>query len=265
MIGLLPSRPQRGRSGFRDLDRLSRDFELLFERPCVDVPLGRPTPEKALQSWMTANAYRHGRRLEALDRATADAVTTLFVADELALPLGSGKRIVCDLLALRCHPDGRQIPAVIELKSAREMKRLVEQVESYASVIEKNQGAFEALFSAVLGQPVCFSGPAERWIVWPQAGALSDPRAETLAGKGIRVVGYSQSERGFAFRGACHEQLALEGPALPSEVGSISAGPTPLATRLVACHAAGLPAGRDEFGLLRNNMLPVSALVEDRF
>ena len=200
MIGLLPSRPQRGRSGFRDLDRLSRDFELLFERHCVDVPQGRPTPEKALQSWMTANAYRHGRRLEALDRAAADAVTTLFVADELALPLGSGKRIVCDLLALRCYPDGRQIPAVIELKSAREMKRLVEQVESYASLIEKNQGAFEALFSAVLGQPVCFSGPAERWIVWPQAGVLSDPRAETLRGQGIRVVGYSQSAQGFAFR-----------------------------------------------------------------
>ena len=200
MVGLLPSRPQRGRSGFRDLDRLARDFEVLFQNHCVDVPQGRPTPEKELQSWMTANAYRHGRRMEALDRATEEAATTLFVADELALPLGSGKRIVCDLLALRRHPDGRQTPAVIELKSARQMKRLVEQVEGYASVLRRNKSAFEALFSAVLGDAVCFSGPPERWIVWPEAGASSDPRVEELGGQGIRVVGYSQSEGRFSFR-----------------------------------------------------------------
>jgi len=200
LVGLLPSRPQRGRSGFRDLDRLARDFDSLFQSHCVDVPHGRATPEKKLQSWIMADAYRHERELRALDRATGDAVTTLFVADELALPVGDGKRIVCDLLALRCAPDGRKNPAVIELKSARQMRRLVEQVQSYASAIERQQEGFEAFFSAVLGEHVRFSGPAERWIVWPQAGADRDPREQELGSAGIRVVGYAESEPGFSFR-----------------------------------------------------------------
>ena len=200
MVGLLSSRPQRGRSGFRDLARLARDFEALFQKHCVEVAQGRPTPEKTLQSWMTADAYHHARQMHSLDLATGDQERTLFIGDELALPQGNGGRIVCDLLALRCGPSGRKVPAVIELKSARHMRRLVEQVQSYASAIDLQKGAFEDLFSAVLGERIRFDGPTERWIVWPQAGSIADPRQEELASEGIRVVGYEQAGQDFTFR-----------------------------------------------------------------
>jgi len=200
LVGLLPSRPQRGRSGFRDLAGLARNFDPLFQQHCVDTPQGRPTPEKQLQSWMTADAYRHGRQMRALDDAAGDGAKTLFVGDELALPVGDGRRIVCDLLALRRGPGDRQVPAVIELKSARQLRRLVEQVRGYAASVDRQKGAFEALFSAVLGETVSFDGPAEQWIVWPQAGAAEDPRSEQLAAEGIRVVGYQESDGEFSFR-----------------------------------------------------------------
>ncbi|MEZ4233929.1 MAG: hypothetical protein R3B89_32445, partial [Polyangiaceae bacterium] len=50
MVGLLPDRPQRGKSGIKNLDRLARDFEVLFARYCRDIEQGRATGEKALQS-----------------------------------------------------------------------------------------------------------------------------------------------------------------------------------------------------------------------
>ena len=197
MVGLLPDRPQRGKSGLRDLQRVVRDFAALFEAHCVDVAHGRPTPEKSLQSWMTAEAYRHDRRLKPL---CVDGRDTLFVADELALPQAGGGRMVCDFLALRCGPDGYCRPAVIELKSARQLSRLVEQVRDYAACVEQLSDEFAALYSAVLGEQVVFDGPPECWIVWPQHGADLDPREEELCQHGIRVVGYQAQDDGYAFR-----------------------------------------------------------------
>jgi hypothetical protein len=50
MVGLLHDRPQRGKGGIRNLERLSSDFESMFQEHCHDVEHGRVTGEKALQS-----------------------------------------------------------------------------------------------------------------------------------------------------------------------------------------------------------------------
>ena len=200
MVGLLPERPQRGKSGLRDLTRVAAEFPSLFSAHCRDVPQGRPTPEKRLQSWMTAEAYRNDRIMASLDRACPGGTSTRFVADELALPVGDGRRIVCDMLALRQEPDGSCRAAVIELKSARQLKRLVEQVQGYARCVDQHRETFSELFSEILGTPVNLTGSAEAWIVWPQAGEVADPRADELAASNIRVVGYLERDDGFVFR-----------------------------------------------------------------
>ena len=66
MVGLLPERPQRGKSGIRNLGRLREEFEERFQRDCVDIEHGRPTPEKALQSWIIADALRNEREMKLL-------------------------------------------------------------------------------------------------------------------------------------------------------------------------------------------------------
>jgi hypothetical protein len=74
------------------------NFEAEFRAHCVDCEHGRPTPEKHLQSWMVAEAYRNDRRQ--LPLAAPDlASPLLFITDELVLPVDGG-RIVCDLLAV---------------------------------------------------------------------------------------------------------------------------------------------------------------------
>jgi len=186
----------------RNLQKLSANFEAEFAASCRDVAQGRLTPEKELQSFLISTAQRHQRHMRPLNdasRATKTPVELLFVTDELALPDGSGGRLVCDVLALRVDGN-RMVPVAIELKSGREMARLVEQVGAYAASVDENADLFADLFSALIGSTVAFSGACERWIAWPSAGATVDPREPELAAHGIRVVGYSPSAGDFAFR-----------------------------------------------------------------
>jgi len=200
LVGLAPDRPQRGKGGFRNLDQLVEDSPAIFEKYCVGTDQGRDTPEKELQSLLLRDAYSHGRRMSLLEQAIAasdDPAELLFVADELALPLGDRRRIVCDLLAVRILDDGRHRPVVIELKSERAMKRLVEQVSAFAALVDEHREAFQSLASALLETDIELEGPCERWIIWPApASGRREPRTQELAEVDIRVVNYSDGPTG---------------------------------------------------------------------
>lgn len=195
MVGLLHDRPQRGKSGITNVDRLASDFEAMFAAHCRDIDQGRPTGEKALQSFLIRESYKNGRRIKPINIAsqqTNEPVELVFVTDEIPLPLAEG-RIVCDVLALR-RDGGRSTPVLLELKDDRMLTRLVEQVEGYSALMDEHAGLFAELFGALLGERVALDGPTERWIVWPAAGAGKDPREDELAAKGIRVVAYEEKE-----------------------------------------------------------------------
>jgi hypothetical protein len=202
MVGLLHDRPQRGVSlGRIESVKTGEAFEAMFNKHCEAIPQGRPTPEKALQSYLIRGALSNARRLASISEATRKtnhSAELVFVTDEFSLPLGEKKKTTCDLLALR-RDGGRSTPVLIELKSNRAKKDLKKQVERYAELIDKHARRFEKLYSAVLGESVQFDGPPEKWIVWPMKGRDSDPQEEAL--RGIRVIGYAESARGeYLFR-----------------------------------------------------------------
>ncbi len=197
MVGLLPDRPQRGKSGLRDLARVAANFEALFAAHCMDVEQGRATGEKKLQSWLIRDAYTHGRKLDAINMASAetnDPVDLVFITDEISLPIKSGK-MVCDILALRVD-GGRSTPVLLELKDARMLTRLVKQVGGYAKLIDDHADLFAALYGALLARDVTFDGRTEKWIVWPAVGDDVDSREAELRERGIRVVGYREDGAG---------------------------------------------------------------------
>jgi hypothetical protein len=201
MIGLLPERPQRGQRGLQSTAHVVKSFDRIFQKHCVDIEQGRITPEKALQSWLIRDAQAHGARLRAVSdasRATGAPVDLSFVTDEIAIPFEEGK-VVCDLLALRTD-GGRSTPVLIELKSSRALTRIVTQVNTYAALIETHADLFAQLYSALLDRPVHFDAPPEKWIIWPRAGELIDPKEDALRAHGIRVVGYEQAVDVFRFR-----------------------------------------------------------------
>ena len=204
IVGLTPRRPQRGRSGFTNLDNIYNNFNELLSKHCIDIPQGRKTPEKALQSFLImkskSNCFQRwiGLLNDASD-ITDSPARLRWVTDEIAVPVGK-KRIVCDLLAMRETDSGGRVPVVIELKSARLMKKLVQQVTDYAALVDAHPDLYAQLFSVILKEEIAFTGPCEKWIVWPLAGEEKDPREKELAEEGIRVVGYKRTGWGFKFR-----------------------------------------------------------------
>jgi len=200
MVGLVPERPQRGRR-LQNLASLADDFEAVFTRYCCDIDHGRPTEEKELQSFLIRESYRNGRRIEPINgasRLTDESVDLMFVTDEIALPLTNGKT-VCDVLAFR-RDGGRSTPVLLELKNARDLTRLVAQVEGYAALIDMHADLFAELFGALLGERIHFDAPTEKWIVWPAARPGPDPNEGKLASQGIRVVTYTKAAGRFDLR-----------------------------------------------------------------
>lgn len=213
MIGLLPDRPQRGKSGLRNLGAVAAGFDAMYATHCRNIAQGRVTGEKALQSFLIRESFKNGRKLQAINEAsklTDEPVDLTFVTDEIPMPRADGK-IVCDILALR--RDGNRVtPAVVELKDDRLLSRLIEQVEGYSLLVEEHSELFGRLFGALLGEEVRFDGPAEKWIVWPAAGVGKDPREDDLAKRGIRVVSYIERDGCFQFhvgRGATRGTRAV--------------------------------------------------------
>ncbi len=139
--------------------------------------------------------------MRALAQGCQEAPDLRFLIDEVAFADGSGK-VVCDLIAVRWQPGGVHTVLAIELKSGRELTRLIAQVESSASFIERHRSGFAALAKASWNEPIRLAPRVERWIVWPTnaAGLMGDqdPHAEACAEKQIRLVTYSGS--GSAFR-----------------------------------------------------------------
>jgi hypothetical protein len=217
MVGLLPDKPQRGKSGLTDLDRVAVEFEPLFAQHYVNAKQGRPTGEKALQSFLIREAYKHDRLLVPLNAASAETAAPFelwFVTDEIALPVEGGKA-VCDVLALR-RDGGRSTPVLLELKDARHLTRLVAQVEGFAKLMDEHSALFAKLYGALLGTPIDFDGPTEKWIVWPAVGVEGDPREAQLLARAIRLVGYWEPSPGlYAFRVGLPPGIAptpFEGP-----------------------------------------------------
>lgn len=196
MVSLLDTSPQLGHGPY-EAAHLARTFQVKFEHYCRKTP-SRVTPEKRVQSFLIADAYRHERRMAALG-----AGELLFITDELALQQEGGAKVVCDILAFRPNPAdvSRGVPVLIELKSSRQMTRLVAQLTAYAQEMITYAEAFARLYGAVLGRDIRFTGPPECWLVWPAVrGVLArDPRAADLAAQGIRVIQYIPREPPFRF------------------------------------------------------------------
>jgi hypothetical protein len=184
MVSIDPDRPQVGKSGISNLKALSDGFDDMYQKHCLEGP-GRPTPEKRLQSYLIAHALKHDRRMHCLEYPGEEIY---FITDEISLPTYDGK-MVCDVLAA-VRMNGGWCPMLIELKSERAMKRLIEQLDGFSNLIERHLDAFGRLASTMLGTSIQWSGSTKKMLVWPATDKPVDPRASELDRLGIRCVGY---------------------------------------------------------------------------
>ena len=201
MVGLLPERPQRGKSRVHDLEALVADFEVLFAAACRDVPAERITGESALTSYLVRESYRARRRMRPLEEAAETAgepVSLVFVTDAIVLPIPTGK-MASGLLALR-RDGGRRTPVLLQIADERQTKQILHRLNTYGALLDAHAARFGELFSALLGEDIHFDAPAERWLVWPAAVPGRDPQEGELGAQGIRVVAYKEDAGTYRLR-----------------------------------------------------------------
>jgi len=229
LISLNEKTPQRGfyHSEYKGKDTLRSDkakriIEWVQNGTIqADAP-GKPTPEKAKQSYLIADALYGGkqeevfqdqsyrkqlfRRMTAIEECVGQKIGDIgsevyFVTDELAIKLPSDSektpRVVCDILALRVTAEGKHIPMIIELKSERAKKELLSQLKCYAEVFEVFASQFQEIYSNLLKREVTFAQQnPERWIVWPYN--KKDPvkfsqKEDNNTDADVYIVGYDET------------------------------------------------------------------------
>ena len=118
----------------------------------------RVTSEKKLQSWIINYALNNNYQLPF-------GTNIKFITSELAIRNKSGKKIVTDILGY-CVRENKL--CVIELKSVRLLKLLIQQVSNFEEIILKNFDFFSKLLSVNdFSNNKPLSKEVKKIIVWP--------------------------------------------------------------------------------------------------
>jgi hypothetical protein len=115
----------------------------------------RPTPEKSLQAWIIKEARMNNYKLP-FDNSIQ------FLTSELAISNSNGNKIVADIIG---YDSKTNQLIIIELKSSRLLKRLIEQVNNFEEIIHENFSFFMNLTS--LHGSSKLEKVSKKAIVWP--------------------------------------------------------------------------------------------------
>ncbi|MEA3222676.1 MAG: hypothetical protein U9P49_05875 [Thermodesulfobacteriota bacterium] len=148
-----------------DIKKVISHFE---KEPKKDTP-DRSTPEKRAQAWLIKQAINDKLNLKTclgLNNSIYDEL--LFALDEVSFGDQNNPPIRrLDILALgKC--DGNHFPVFIELKSGRNLGRLLVQLKEYQEHVQRYKLEFEKLLSACTNEKVDLS-KCGRIIVWPRS------------------------------------------------------------------------------------------------
>lgn len=116
---------------------------------------GRPTPEKLLQAWIIKSAQENNHQLP-----FGSAIR--FITSELAIHNKKESKIVSDIIGYDTKT--KQL-VIVELKSDRHLKRLIEQVDNFEEIISDNFLFFRNLLA--LHGFSKLEKESKKVIVWP--------------------------------------------------------------------------------------------------
>lgn len=177
LVSLSPKTPELGKSNLKTREK---GMEALRSEEFASLKSpGRSTPEKSLQAWIISNAITNNYRLPFDENIR-------LITSELAFKNDEDVRVVNDILGY-CEKD-KQI-CVIELKSKRLMKELINQVKDFEDIILKRQSFFTELLSLYDYQNHSEFSKIKKIIVWPYAD--TKPKEE-FKEKNIIEVAYTR-------------------------------------------------------------------------
>ncbi|MFC2176317.1 hypothetical protein ACFLR1_05050 [Bacteroidota bacterium] len=149
----------------------------------------RPTPEKSLQAWIIKEAQANDHKLP-FDNSIS------FITSELAIHNSNGTKIVSDIIGYNTTTN--QL-VIIELKSDRLLKRLIEQVDSFEEIIHDNFWFFHDLVTLHgFGK---LEKVSKKAIVWPHK--RTSPLGKL---KDLDIAEYTYQENGDSYSFIDHSE-----------------------------------------------------------
>jgi hypothetical protein len=157
--------------------------------------------ERRLQSWIIKQALMNRRDLmksqifECLKESFDELI---FALDEVSFgdknhkhPIEEADIVRCDLLAVGVK-DGNTFPVVIELKTSRDLGRLIEQLKNAEREIISHEQEIRSLMELITGKKISDS-TVKKVLVWPD-GNESKTTATKRKDSNVFFVQYSPCE-----------------------------------------------------------------------
>jgi hypothetical protein len=168
LISLAKETPDIGKSGILTEKTAKKYLDAICSGD-YHLEKKRDTREKELQAWLIYNALTNNHKLF-FDPSLSFLTSELSISDT-----------VNDILAI----DDIGNLVVIELKSARNKKRLEQQIEAFMAIIETNKSFFSELVELLSGRR--WTGETRGMVVWP----ASTQRIRKIK-PGIREICYKE-------------------------------------------------------------------------
>lgn len=183
LISLNPETPELGinckPSKYSTFAQVQLVFQEDIERLKRKEKPKRLTPEKKLQSWMIQEAINNSERLPFNQDVK-------FITSELAINNRLGKKVVTDVIG---YQESTGQLWIIELKSERLRKRLIEQVNNFEEVVLENPRFFSELLNIYGYSNVYLTRETiVKAVVWPDKKSKAD-----LILKEMKIVEYGYS------------------------------------------------------------------------
>jgi hypothetical protein len=197
LVSCSPFSPQLGQAGLKTAEHLKRELEGLRSGRWTLKRPGRPTPEKAVQSWLIFDALSNANgEVTSLFDAAQTGVRYWFVSDEIALQEGSTK-FVADMLLVKELPDGSAGLVNAELKYQRSMETF-KQVETFRQALDDDDlvGLWRNFAEAMTQRQFNWSSSSRSsgMVIWPGLEAGKTARRTTIEKLGaqerIETIGY---------------------------------------------------------------------------
>ncbi len=195
------------KSGTRQLATIDRHFKKCEGK--LPMHVLEKKKERKLQCWIIKQSLINNRNMMIfLNKAKGCFDELVFALDEVSLgdkknPVakinglrlnGSPMAVRCDLLAVGSK-DGKTFPVLIELKSSRNKKDLIAQIDNFAELICRFKDCFIPLLETCTGLQINDYNP-RKIIVWPtpqQQNSITQKHLNFLTNIGISILEYNDS------------------------------------------------------------------------
>ncbi len=167
-----------------------------------------PGEERTLQAYLIKSALSNGRSMMTLfpELSACGIDDLVFVCDEISMgdrnTASEAKTCRADIIALGRKGD-TYFPVYVELKYARSLGRLLEQLDNIERETEEPdvRSAFVEFLNATTGiaNSAIDVSRGKKMLVWPRAAGAQSPRVAKAIEDDIIVIGYQRNGADFTF------------------------------------------------------------------